>query len=52
LEIITTFFLADKVPSSDLMIMGRLYRNGENWEFQAMGDGYNGGLDVLVNTYA
>jgi len=31
---------------------GRLYRNGEQWKFEAMGIGYKGGLQYFVNKYA
>jgi tellurium resistance protein TerD len=31
---------------------GRLYRNGDQWKFEAMGIGYKGGLQYFVNKYA
>lgn len=31
---------------------GRLYRNGGQWKFEAMGAGYKGGLQFFVNKYA
>lgn len=31
---------------------GRLYRRGDEWKFEAMGIGNNGGLQSLVNKYA
>jgi tellurium resistance protein TerD len=31
---------------------GRLYRSGGQWEFEAMGIGYKGGLQFFVNKYA
>ena len=31
---------------------GRLYRNGGQWKFEAMGIGYKGGLQYFVNKYA
>ena len=30
---------------------GRLYRRGDEWKFEAMGIGYKGGLEGLVNKY-
>lgn len=31
---------------------GRLYRNGDQWKFEAMGIGYKGGLQYFVGKYA
>lgn len=31
---------------------GRLYKRGSEWKFEAMGIGYKGGLQALVNKYA
>lgn len=31
---------------------GRLYRDGSQWKFEAMGIGYRGGLQFFVNKYA
>lgn len=31
---------------------GRLYRDGSQWKFEAMGIGYKGGLQYFVNKYA
>jgi tellurium resistance protein TerD len=30
---------------------GRLYRRGDVWKFEAIGKGYQGGLETLVNKY-
>jgi tellurium resistance protein TerD len=51
-KVIASYILTEKVPGADVMIMGRLFRTDNLWEFQAMGDGYNGGLELLVGTYA
>jgi tellurium resistance protein TerD len=33
------------------MIFSELYRNGEEWKFRAVGDGYAGGLAALAKDY-
>ena len=36
---------------ADAVEFGRLYRKGSVWKFEAIGKGYNGGLQALVDKY-
>jgi stress response protein SCP2/predicted type IV restriction endonuclease len=33
------------------LILGELYRHQGGWKFRAVGQGYNGGLDILANSF-
>jgi stress response protein SCP2 len=33
------------------MIIGRFFRNGIDWEFEAMGQAFQGGLGATVELY-
>ncbi|MBV32274.1 MAG: hypothetical protein CMK36_02385 [Porticoccaceae bacterium] len=48
-EEICRFILTD--DWTDCIEMGRLVRDGNSWEFEATGIGYDGGLSSLVNKY-
>ena len=45
------------VPASSLevlktaVVFGELYKNGDEWKFNAIGSGYQGGLAALCNSY-
>jgi stress response protein SCP2 len=50
-EEICRFFLTDDFSGKDCIEMGRLVRDGNSWEFEATGIGYDGGLSSLVNKF-
>ena len=33
------------------VVFGELYKNGDEWKFNAIGSGYQGGLAALCNSY-
>lgn len=33
------------------MIFGEIYRNGVEWKFRAVGQGYQGGLKAMCSRY-
>jgi len=33
------------------MVFGELYRNGSEWKFRAVGQGYAGGLGAMCKQY-
>ena len=43
--------LNESFTSEDAVEFARLYRDGGVWQFQAMGRGHTGGLDLLVEMY-
>ena len=45
------FTLNDDFAGSDSVQIGRLYRSGEEWGFEAMGDPFHGGLSTLIGLY-
>ena len=45
------FTLNDDFAGSDSVQIGRLYRSGEEWGFEAMGDPFQGGLSALISLY-
>lgn len=52
-EELCSYTIAEKFTSEDAMVAGavRLNDDGE-WVFEAMGDGYDGGLETLVDIYS
>jgi len=49
---ICQFALAEKFDGCDSLLIGRFYRNGAEWEFEAMGHAFAGGLEATVNLYS
>jgi tellurium resistance protein TerD len=45
------FMLTDQFDGMDSVIIGRLFRDGNEWRFEAMGDAYAGGLQTLIGLY-
>ena len=43
--------LAEKFSTETAVICGELYRDGSEWNFNAIGSGYNGGLEALCRKY-
>ena len=51
-EEIAKYELNEDFSVETALEFGRLYRNGAQWKFEAMGIGYKGGLQFFVNKYA
>lgn len=45
------FTLTDQFNGMDSVLISRLYRDGIDWKFEAMGDAFAGGLDTLLGLY-
>jgi len=43
--------LNESFSDSDSVQIGRVYRYDEEWSFEAMGDGFSGGLETLLDMY-
>ncbi|MFA8299564.1 MAG: TerD family protein [Hyphomicrobiales bacterium] len=50
-EVIAIYELDEDFSTETAIEFGRLYRRGQQWKFQAIGQGYNKGLDYLVIKY-
>ncbi|MFZ4589836.1 MAG: TerD family protein [Ignavibacteria bacterium] len=50
-NVLSTYMLQESFPTADSVIMGRMFRNGDSWEFEAMGSGFDGGLQSLAEIY-
>jgi stress response protein SCP2 len=44
--------LAEAYNGCDSLILGRFYRSGGEWEFEAMGQAFEGGLGATVELYS
>jgi tellurium resistance protein TerD len=44
---VVRFDLAEDASTEAAMVFGELYRNGGEWKFRAVGQGYNGGLKAM-----
>ena len=51
-SIICQYQLAESAPGCDSLIIGRCYRAGSEWEFEAMGQAFGGGLGATVELYS
>lgn len=49
---ICRYTLNEQYSEADSLLIGRLYRSGAEWEFEAMGEPTSGGLEALVDFYA
>lgn len=45
------FDLSEESSTKTGVVMGRLYRYNGEWKFQAVGDGYDGGLEAICNNF-
>lgn len=45
---IARFDLSEDASTETAMIFGELYRNGAEWKFKAVGQGFAGGLKALA----
>lgn len=48
---IARYDLSEDASTETAMIFGELYRNGEEWKFKAIGQGFAGGLAPLAANY-
>jgi tellurium resistance protein TerD len=49
---ICKYELDEDFSTESAVAFGRLYRRGGTWKFEAIGSGYQGGLQELVNKYS
>jgi tellurium resistance protein TerD len=48
---IMRYDLAEDASTETAMIFGEIYRQGSEWKFNAVGQGYNGGLAAMCKQY-
>jgi tellurium resistance protein TerD len=48
---IVRYDLAEDASTETAMVFAELYRNGSEWKFRAVGQGFAGGLKALANSY-
>ena len=48
---IARYDLSEDSSTAAAMIFSELYKNGDDWKFRAVGDGYSGGLGALAKDY-
>jgi tellurium resistance protein TerD len=48
---IARYDLSEDGSTESAMIFGEVYRNGADWKFRAVGQGFNGGLGPLAKNY-
>ncbi|MFX4299967.1 TerD family protein [Pseudosulfitobacter pseudonitzschiae] len=48
---IVRFDLGEDYSTETAMVFGEIYRNGDEWKFRAVGQGYAGGLLAMCNQY-
>ena len=48
---IARYDLSEDASTETAMIFGEVYRNGAEWKFRAVGQGYNGGLGPLARNF-
>ena len=48
---IVRFDLSEDYSTETAMIFGEVYRNGTEWKFKAIGQGFNGGLGPLAQSF-
>jgi tellurium resistance protein TerD len=51
-SVMCEYRLGESFGNCDSLIMGRFYRNGSDWEFEALGQAFEGGLAATVALYA
>jgi tellurium resistance protein TerD len=50
-EVICQYQLTENFDGCDSLIIGRFFRTGSEWEFEAMGQAFGGGLGATVELY-
>lgn len=48
---VARFDLSEDASIETAMIFGEIYRNGTDWKFKAIGQGFRGGIGPLAQTY-
>ncbi|QBE62971.1 TerD family protein [Pseudoduganella lutea] len=48
---VARYDLSEDSSTETAMVFGELYRNGSDWKFRAVGQGYAGGLGALAKSY-
>ncbi|GGY50734.1 TerD family protein [Pseudoduganella sp. SL102] len=48
---VARYDLSEDSSTETAMVFGELYRNGSDWKFRAVGQGYAGGLAALARNY-
>jgi tellurium resistance protein TerD len=48
---IARYDLSEDASTETAMIFGEIYRNGADWKFRAVGQGFAGGLAPLASSY-
>lgn len=48
---IARFDLTEDYSTETAMIFGEIYRHGGEWKFKAVGQGFNGGLEVMCSQF-
>ena len=48
---VARYDLSEDASIETAMIFGELYRNGGDWKFKAIGQGFSGGLSALAQSY-
>ena len=48
---IARYDLSEDASTETAMVFGELYRNGGEWKFKAIGQGFNGGLGPLAQSF-
>jgi stress response protein SCP2 len=51
-SVLCQYKLQESYSGYDSLLMGRLYRMGAEWQFEAMGHAYSGGLAATVQSYS
>jgi tellurium resistance protein TerD len=50
-KIICQYQLSESYPGCDSLIIGRFFKSGSDWEFEAIGQAFEGGLGATVELY-
>ncbi|WP_299057857.1 TerD family protein [uncultured Nocardioides sp.] len=50
-EELARYDLSEDASTETAMVFGELYRNGDEWKFRAIGQGYASGLQGIVSNY-
>lgn len=51
-SVLCQYQLTESYDGCDSLIIGRFYRSGTEWEFEAMGQAFEGGLGATVELYS
>ena len=51
-KVLCQYKLNESFEGCDSLIIGRFYRNGSEWEFEAIGQAFEGGLAATVELYS